>query len=214
MDIFSAARRTMVENQLRTYDVTDHTVLAAFESVPRELFVAPAQAEMAYLDREQPTRDGKTRLLTPMVHARLLQALDVAPGETALDVGSAGYGAAILVACGAKVTALEADAEATRGALQAAGVAGVDVVAGDAGTGAANRGPFNVILVHGAAEVQPEALLAQLAEGGRLGVVMGTGRSGRATVFRKVSGKAGGACAFDAAAPTLAALARKSEFAF
>ena len=214
MTDFAAARRTMVENQLRTYDITDHTVLAAFETVQREVFVEGRQSAIAYLDRELTARDGKTRLLTPMVHARFVQALEIRPGETALDVGGAGYGAAILKACGAHVTAVETDADAARVALKTANVADVEVVAGDAGAGAPGKGPFDIIMVHGSAELAPESLLAQLKDGGRLAIVMGHGRSGRATLFRKVGKSVSRARVFDAAAPALPAFNRASEFTF
>lgn len=210
----SAARNTMVSNQIRTYDVTDFAVLTAFETVPREAFVAEGQANLAYLDREVLARGGRSRLLTPMVLARMVQALDIVAGETALDVNGAGYGAAILAACGARVTALETDPESASASLAAAGVTGVEVVGGEAGEGAPGRGPFNVILVHGAAEVVPEALLAQLADRGRLMIVMGKGRSGRAMLFRKVGKAASGVRVFDAAAPAIPGLARVGEFAF
>ncbi|MCA0423771.1 MAG: protein-L-isoaspartate O-methyltransferase [Proteobacteria bacterium] len=214
MTDLTAARNTMVSNQLRTYDVLDFKVLNAFEMVPREAFVAESEAALAYLDREVLARGGKTRLLTPMVLARMVQSLEVLPGETALDVNGSGYGAAILAACGARVTALETDADGASAALKAAGVSGVEVISGEAGAGAPGKGPFNVILVHGAAEVEPEALLDQLADRGRLMIVMGRGRSGRAMLFRKVGNSASGVRVIDAAAPAISSLARASEFAF
>lgn len=214
MTDFTAARRTMVDNQIRTYDVSDKVVLAAFETVPREHFVAERDAALAYLDREQTARDGQTRMLAPLVLARLMQALELVPGEKALDVGSAGYGAALLASAGLKVTSVEQNADAARGALSAAGISGVDLIKGDAGAGAPGQAPYDVILVHGAAEVEPEALLRQLRDGGRLGIIMGLGRSGRAMVFRRIGRHISGARAFDAAGPAVAELARKPEFAF
>lgn len=214
MTDFAAARRTMVENQLRTYDITDHTVLTAFETVPRHAFVDERQSAIAYLDRELTARGGKARLLTPMVHARFVQEMNIKAGERALDVGGAGYGAAILAACGTKVVALESDAESARASLAAAGVSDIEVVAGDAGAGAPGKGQFDLIMVHGAAEIAPDSLLALLKDGGRLAIVMGHGRSGRATLFRRIGASFSHARVFDAAAPALAAFNRKSEFTF
>lgn len=214
MTDFAAARRTMVDNQIRTYDVSDKLVLAAFEAVPREHFVPVSDAAVAYIDREQTARDGVTRLVTPLVLARLIQALEPAPGQRALDVGSMGYGAALLARAGLKVVATVADSAAAQAALAAAGVSGVDVVAAEASAGAPGQGPYDLIVVHGAAEVEPEALLNQLKDGGRLGIVMGTGRAARATVFRRIGATFSRARAFDAAAPALPAFARKAEFAF
>jgi protein-L-isoaspartate(D-aspartate) O-methyltransferase len=161
----------MVDGQLRVGGVTDLALLAAFLDTPREAFVAPAQAALAYLDCDQPALGSSgRRLLAPLTLARLLQAATVAPGERALDVaGGSGYSAAILEQLGASVVALESDpgaAEAARRAL--AGHAAIEVVEGDLAAGARERGPFDVILVNGAFESLPEALVAQLAEGGRL----------------------------------------------
>ena len=161
----------MVDGQLRVGGVTDLALLAAFLDTPREAFVAPAQAALAYLDCDQPALGSSgRRLLAPLTLARLLQAATVAPGERALDVaGGSGYSAAILEQLGASVVALESDPGAAEAAQRAlAGHAGIEVVEGDLAAGARARGPFDVILVNGAFESLPEALVAQLAEGGRL----------------------------------------------
>jgi protein-L-isoaspartate(D-aspartate) O-methyltransferase len=214
MTDFAAARRTMVENQLRTYDVTDQTLLAAFETVPREAFVAPAQAAFAYLDREVLARDVSTRLLTPMVLARMIQALELNRGEKVLDVGGAGYGAALLNACGVEAVSLDRDPEAVKTSLSNAGVTGVTVVGGHLAEGAAAHGPFDAILVNGSAETEPTALLAQLKDDGALVIVIGHGRSGRARLFKRIGDKFSSARVIDASAPALAEFARKPEFAF
>jgi protein-L-isoaspartate(D-aspartate) O-methyltransferase len=110
----------------------------------------------------------------------LLQAAAVAPGERALDVaGGSGYSAAILEQMGASVVALESDAGAADAARRAlAGHAGIEVVEGDLASGAQGKGPFDVILVNGAFETRPDALIAQLAEGGRLVGVEAPGSAG------------------------------------
>src|SRR5574340_1097795 len=107
-------RVLMVNSQLRTGGVVDKAVLAAFLAVPRQRFVAPGYASLAYLDRPAPARGAKVRkLLAPMPLARMLQAAKVVPAERALDVaGGSGYGAALLDSMGAKVVMLEADAGA------------------------------------------------------------------------------------------------------
>ena len=99
----------MVNGQLRTGDVVDQDVLAAFLQTPRERFVATPFVALAYLDRDLPALGAKSRrLLPPATLARMLQAAEVGPGERALDVGGgSGYGAALLDAMGAKVVALE-----------------------------------------------------------------------------------------------------------
>lgn len=214
MTDFAAARRTMVENQIRTYDVTDQTLLASFSSVPREAFVAGTEKATAYLDRLQRARDGKTQLIPPLVVARMIQALELNAGEHVLDVGSCGYGAAVLAGCGVSVVSLENDAAAARAALAEAGIAGVPVVEGAASTPAIAGGPFDAIVVHGAAEVEPKSLLAQLKDGGRLAIVMGTGRSGRVMIFRRLGAVTSQARALDAMAPAMAEFARPETFTF
>jgi protein-L-isoaspartate(D-aspartate) O-methyltransferase len=164
-------RRHMVNGQLRVGGVNDLSVLAAFLDTPRESFVAAGRAGFAYLDCDQPALGSSgRRLLAPLTLARLLQAATVAPGERALDVGGgSGYSAAILEQLGASVVALESDAGAADAARRAlAGHAGIEVVEGDLALGAQGKGPFDVILVNGAFESRPDALIAQLAEGGRL----------------------------------------------
>ena len=214
MTDFAAARRTMVSNQLRTYDVTDQNLLAAFESVPREAFVVDGQGTVAYLDREVTARDGATRLMTPMLTARMIQALELNKGEKVLDVGSAGYGAAILNAYGMSAVALVADAASAQAALAQAGAAAVPVVAGSYAAGAAAQGPYDAIMVHGSAELEPTGLLGQLKDGGTLAIVMTSGRVGRVMIYRRVGKTVSSARALDGSAPALAEFQRKPEFAF
>ena len=98
MTDFAAARRNMVDGQVRTADVTDLRIISAMLEVPRERFVPPASAALAYLDLDVPVGGGR-RLLKPMVLAKLIQAADLEPTDHVLDVGCAtGYGAAVLAA--------------------------------------------------------------------------------------------------------------------
>ena len=109
---FAQARRMMVESQLRTFDVTDFALLDAMDSVPREKFVLPGRENLAYIDQDLPVNEGPERrlMLSPMILARLIQALDVERGGKALDVACGlGYSAAVLARLGASVTALECD---------------------------------------------------------------------------------------------------------
>jgi protein-L-isoaspartate(D-aspartate) O-methyltransferase len=218
MPDFATARRSMVDTQLRTYDVTSHRVLAAFEAVPREVFLPSNLADLAYADGAFAAEAGSVRrvMLQPMVLGRLLQALAVEPGETALDcAGGSGYGAALLSTLGARVTAVEEGDTMTalmRDALSRGRIAGIDVRSGDLASAAGATGPFDVILVHGAVEIEPTGLLALLGEGGRLGVVIGTGRAGRAVVYSKAGGVIGQRVVFDASVPPLAAFRQAPAF--
>ena len=108
---FAVARRMMVDGQVLTRDVFDPDLLAAMLEVPRERFVPPAQAALAYLDRNLPlTADGSRCLLQPMVLARLLQAADITATDHVLDVGcGTGYSSALLARLAGSVVALEED---------------------------------------------------------------------------------------------------------
>lgn len=217
---FAAARRTMVDNQIRTYDVTDAALLAAFEAVPREIFLTPAQAAAAYADLSLPVVAGETRrlLLPPLVLARMLQSAEVSAGDTVLLIGGgSGYTGALLETLGCSVTLLEeSDAMATvaREALVRAGAEHVSVVSGDFAHGHAAGAPYSLIFVEGAVETVPEALFGQLGENGRLACVVGTGRSGRVTLFSKRGGSVSPRIVFDAAAPLLAGFRREPGFVF
>ncbi len=164
-------RLNMVNGQIRTGDVVDQEVLAAFLATPRERFVDPASAPIAYLDRETPALGARSRrLLRPLTLARLLQAASIKAGERTLDVGGgSGYGAALIDFMGAKVVALESDHGAASAARELlAGRAGVTVVEGPLAAGERGLAPFDVIVIEGAFAVRPDALIDQLAEGGRL----------------------------------------------
>jgi protein-L-isoaspartate(D-aspartate) O-methyltransferase len=216
---YAQARRLMVDCQLRTYDVTDASLLAAFDAVPREAFVAAGQEPFAYADRDVPaSADGARQVLAPMVLARLIQALAVRPGQRVLDVATGlGYGAAILARLGADVRGLEASealAGQARERLAAAG-SPVPVETGPLEAGLEAGAPYDAILVNGAVERRPDRLVAQLAEGGRLACVVGRGRAAKATLFVRGSGEAAGSrTLFDAAAPVLDAFRTEPGFVF
>jgi protein-L-isoaspartate(D-aspartate) O-methyltransferase len=102
-----AARRTMVDGQIRTADVTDLDLIGAMLAVPRERFAPPATAEQAYVDSDLPIGDGRA-LLKPMVLAKLIQASRVRSGDHVLDVGcGTGYSSAVLARLAGSVVALE-----------------------------------------------------------------------------------------------------------
>ena len=216
MPDFDHQRRTMVDGQLRTSDVTQAGLLAAFGAVPREEFVNIAQRSTAYVD--QPQRLGGSRALpAPMVLARLIQAAEIEPGDRVLEVGcGTGYGAAVLTALGASVVALESDpelADRAKVCLAAAGAAAT-VVTGPLRAGWAELGPFDAIVMNGSFETEPSELLSQLREGGRLVGVRGVGRSARAMLYRRAGGHSSGRPVFDAAAPILPGFEATPAFSF
>lgn len=210
-------RRAMVDGQVRTFDVTDRAVIDAMYDVPRDVFVAPELAELAYSESSM-TWPGSTRtLLKPMVLGRMLQALKIVDGERVLDVaGGTGYGAAILAAMGARITLLEEDAQLAALAAQTLGllgVAGVNVVQGPLAEGAKAAEPFDAILVEGVVETGIETLLAQLTPEGRLMTLTGApGETVRAMLYRRSGETIGHRRVFDAAGPWLESFARPLAF--
>lgn len=213
MEGFSGLRRNMVDCQLRTYDITDRAVLAAADTVPREVFVPENFAHLAYLDQPIALPGTGRALMTPMVIVRMIQLLDLEAGEDALEYGGgSGYGAALMAHIGAKVTLWEPDSAArmlAEGALRAAGAQQVAVAATQPA-----RESFDSILVSGACETQPESLFPLLRAEGRLVVIEGAGRSARVKLYRKSADIVAGRPVFDAAAPVLSEFRRPEAFIF
>ena len=215
---FAQARRTMVDCQIRTSDVTDLRVIAAFFDVARERFVPAARKAIAYLDRDVPVNDASRALLKPMVLAKLVQAAEIGETDRVLDVGCAtGYSSAVLGKLAASVVALEEDAmlaaTATE-ALAASGAGNVAVASGTLSVGRPDEGPYDVILLQGATEIVPDLLLGQLKDGGRLLAVLGSGPMGKATIWRMAATRATPQPLFDAAAPLLPGFVKPPAFVF
>jgi protein-L-isoaspartate(D-aspartate) O-methyltransferase len=217
MTDFAAARRHMVDGQVRTADVTDLRIQAAMLEIPRENFVPPALAPLAYLDLDLPVGEGGSRrLLKPRVLAKLIHAADVARSDGVLDVGCAtGYGAAVLARIASQVVALEVDAglaQAARSAL--AGRHNVSLVTGPLSAGWPQGAPYDVILLEGATEVVPQAFLDQLKNGGRLVCVLSNGPGAKAMLYCRSGDELGGRPIFDANATVLPGFAKAPVFAF
>lgn len=161
---YSSMRSAMVDSQLRTSDVTDPAVIAAMASVPRESFLPDERKAMAYIDRAVQLSGGRA-LNPPLATGRLLTEAAVKAGNKVLLIGAAtGYAAVLLQKMGAIVTAVEEDALL---AAKAA-AAGVQITSAQLAAGAPGEGPYDVIVIDGAVEELPAALVGQLAEGGRL----------------------------------------------
>jgi protein-L-isoaspartate(D-aspartate) O-methyltransferase len=212
----AAARRHMVDGQIRTADVTNPRLIAAMDAVPRELFVPPSQAAEAYIDGDIPLGKGRA-LLRPIVLAKLIQNAGLRAGDHVLDVGcGTGYSSAVLAHIGASVVALEEDPDLARraeAALATAGAGQVTVVTGPLPAGWPAAAPYDLILLNGAIEVAPEALGRQLKALGRLAAVFGQG-PGKAMIYRRIEGQVVGRPVFDAAAPPLPGFAAPPGFVF
>jgi protein-L-isoaspartate(D-aspartate) O-methyltransferase len=213
----TTARRLMVDGQIRTADVTDAALLDAMLTVPREQFLPPSLAPLAYLDADIPVGKGRA-LLRPMVLAKLLQAAAVRPGERLLDVGCAtGYAAAILARLGASVVTLEDDSDlatAAKAALAAVGATNIELVVGPLTAGWPAGGPYDGILLNGAAEVVPEAFAGQLKPEGWLIGVGGRSPAWKGMIYRVSEGSLVGRPLFDAAATLLPGFKAPPSFVF
>jgi protein-L-isoaspartate(D-aspartate) O-methyltransferase len=233
---FQAVRRAMVDGQVRTNDVTNLDLIDAMLAIPREAFVPEHLAALAYLDRDLELQGGAggdrpaRYLLKPVVTARLIQAADIATTDRVLVVGSGtGYSAAVVSRLASTVVALEENttlAQAAQNTLRRLGYVTVTPVIGRLVAGWPAAAPFDVILVDGGVEAMPDALFAQLSEGGRLVAVMYggagggqgegpmQGQVGKATLFRSIRGEVGGRPLFDCTAPLLPGFKKAPSFVF
>lgn len=214
---YVAARRNMVEGQIRPNKVTDPMVVQAVETVPREMFVPKHMRGIAYADDDLDLGGGRA-LMEPMVLARLLQEARIEEEEVALVVGcGSGYSAAVLSRMCSTVVALESDSEfaARAGAVMSElGYDNVAVVGGTLTAGCPEQAPYNLILIDGAVETVPQALLDQLADGGRLiGVVIEDGQ-GVGTVYTRRGDSWGHLGVFDANIRPLSGFSKPPAFAF
>lgn len=215
---YTQSRNRMVEGQIRPNRVGDPRVLQAMRELPRERFLPPRLAPLAYIDDDVPLSDGRV-LMEPLVIARLAQLAAVQPGERALVVGAGvGYGATLLARCGADVTALEEDRallELARPAL-AAVAPRVALVAGPLANGWPAAAPWDLVLIEGAVPAIPPAIADQLRlETGRLvGVVAGGGRTGTAVLGERTGSGLTVRPMFDCATPMLPQFMPKPRFVF
>jgi protein-L-isoaspartate(D-aspartate) O-methyltransferase len=218
MTDYAIPRANMVENQLRPSRIEDERLLLAMGSVPRELFVPAGLRGVAYADEDIPLGGGRF-LVEPLALAKLIQAAEITNDDKVLVIGDAsGYAAAVAAQLAGAVTLLLPPGVATepiRERLQAAGAEGVSVETGeDPRAGRPEAGPCDVILVVGAVTAMPPALLAQLAEQGRLAAVLGDGRGGRVAVTRRHGNSFATATPFDAAMPAAPGMEPPAGFVF
>jgi len=167
----------MLSVQLRARGIVDQRVLAAMAAVPRERFVPAGSRDLAYADQAVPIGAGQT-ISQPLMVALMTQLLDPPPGCRVLEIGTgSGYQAAVLAAMGCDVLGIERLpklAEAARERIEALAFGNrVEIRVGDGSLGWPARAPWSRIIVAAAAPAVPDALVAQLAEGGRLVIPVG-----------------------------------------
>ena len=217
MPDFAAARRSMVDSQLKPNQIVDQRVAQAMAEVPRELFVPETLAAVAYVDEDLPIAPGRF-LMEPIVFARLLQAAVIEPNDIVLDLGcGTGYSTAVLARLANAVVAIEPDPDLRARAETVMAKIGADntaIVDGDLTIGSPDQGPFDVIFLNGAAEQIPDGLVDQLADGGRLVAVQVRNGVGKTTVFERQGDLVGARELFDAAIPVLPGFASRPGFVF
>lgn len=216
MTDFTERRRMMVDTQVRPSDVTKYPIIEAMLSVPRENFVAGAQREAAYADQNIDLGQGRT-LLEPRTLAKMLDALDVQNDELVLDVACGmGYSTAVVARMAQMVIAVEGDEDLAAEAQTQLSEIGADnaiVHVAELSEGAAEHGPYDVILVQGGVEELPQSLMDQLKDGGRVAAIFMTGALGQVKIGYKNGDQISWRFAFNAGAPVLPGFAAAKEFA-
>jgi protein-L-isoaspartate(D-aspartate) O-methyltransferase len=216
MTDFSARRVMMVDSQVRPSDVTKFPIIEAMLAIPREAYVPMAAREAAYMGENLPVAPGRV-MLEPRTLAKMLDALDIQPTDVVLDLGCGlGYSTAVIARFADAVVAVEesdAMAAAAQNLLAAQGVDNAAVIAGPLADGAVKHGPYDVITVQGGVEMVPEALLAQLKEGGRIACIFMEAALGVVRIGYKSGDKVTWRFGFNAGAPVLPGFAAGRVFA-
>lgn len=186
------ARFNMIEQQIRTWEVLDPTVLDLLKSVPREAFVAAQYAGLAFADLEIPLGHGQT-MLSPKMEGRILQALQIRPADKVLEIGTgSGYLTALLARLAAHVYSIEIIPQLSRQAAQRLaqlGLHNVTLEQGDAARGWDSHAPYDVIVFTGSMPAAPPASVQSslAADGGRMFVVVGDAPAMEAMMIRRLA---------------------------
>jgi protein-L-isoaspartate(D-aspartate) O-methyltransferase len=173
---FTAERDAMVERQIESRGIDDPNIIGAFRTVPRELFVSPEYADLAYGDHPLPIEAGQT-ISQPYIVALMIEAAGIKPGDKVLEVGGgSGYAAAVIGQIAGTVISVERQHDLValaRGRLSSLGYDNVRVVEGDGTRGCAEEAPFDAILAAASGSHVPQSLIDQLGDGGRLVMPVG-----------------------------------------
>jgi protein-L-isoaspartate(D-aspartate) O-methyltransferase len=176
MTDFAAEREAMVEQQLRRRGINEQIILDAFKEVPREEFVGPEHASLAHGDHPLPIEAGQT-ISQPYIVALMIQAAGIGLRDKVLEVGAgSGYAAAVISRIVDKVIAVERQAllvEIARERMRRLGFDNVEIHEGDGSRGWAPDAPYDGILVAASGSHVPQALIEQVADGGRIVMPLG-----------------------------------------
>jgi len=184
------ARRNMVENQVRPWEVLDARVLSVLSALPRDAFVQPAYKAMAYADVALPLGHDEV-MWKPILEGRALQALLPLPGERILEIGTgSGYFAACLAKLGAQVTSIDRRADfvdAARTRLRTLAIGNVECLQADAFTEFRPAQPFDAIAVTGAVAELPPLFGGWLKPAGRMFVIRGAEPAMQALLLQRAA---------------------------
>ncbi len=215
MTDFPARRTMMVDTQVRPSDVTKFPIIEAMLSVRREEFVPAAQREAAYMGENLALGGGRV-MLEPRTFAKMLDAIDIAPNDLVLDIGSGlGYSSAVIAHMAEAVVALEEDEDMAREAPEVLMTAGADNVithCGPLATGAKEHGPYDVIMIQGGVGRVPKDIIDQIKDGGRIICLFMDGALGEVRVGYKTGDRISWRRAFNAGAPVLRGFEKRDAF--
>lgn len=216
MTDYDQRRTMMVDTQVRPSDVTKFPIIDAMLSIPREAFVPDGLREAAYVGENLDIGDDRV-LLEPRTLAKMLDALDIQSQHVVLDLGCGlGYSTAIIGRMAEFVVAVEDEsgrADEAQATLSQHGIDNAAVMTGPLAEGAAKSGPYDVIIVQGAVENVPAALIAQLREGGKIACIFAEGALGVVRIGHKIDGVMNWRFAFNAGAPVLSGFQKERSFA-
>ena len=215
---FAEARVKMVDCQVRPNDVTNHDLIDAMLSVPREEFVPSTRREFAYIDEDMALEVEGRYLMEPCAFAKLAQLAEVRQSDVVLVVGSgSGYGAAVISTLCDSVVAVEENsvlAAQSERVLSNLGYDNVAVINSSHAGGSTREAPFDVIFIDGSVSHVPGSLLAQLNNGGRLVVVEGEGNAAKAQLFTRDGDNFARKEVFNCAIRPMPGFEREAEFQF
>lgn len=212
------ARFNMIEQQIRPAEVLDQHVLEVVADTPREAFVPDNYRALAFSDINIPLPNGQV-MMKPIMEGRLLQALNIQPEDSILEIGTgSGYFTALLAKLGKQVHSVDIDAGiilSARKHLVAQGIDNAVLSEGDAAQGQNQGGPFDVIAITGSLPILPESFQQQLTVGGRMVVIVGQSPVMQVLLItRAAEGEWNSKCLFETDFPALTNAEQPSAFVF
>ncbi|MDF2529447.1 MAG: protein-L-isoaspartate O-methyltransferase [Gammaproteobacteria bacterium] len=212
------ARINMIKQQIRTWDVTDNTVLEAFAAVPREEFVDPSYRDLAFADTTLPLAHNEV-MLSPKVEGKMLQALDIQPHETVLEIGTgSGYFTALLAKMAKHVYSVEFYSDLSQNAsahLKRHRINNVSLEIGNAARGwDYHANEIDVLVITGSLPFLPDSFKSCLKETGRLMAILGDSPNMKVTLIKKNGKDWAAKNLFETVAPTLLYAQQPERFVF